>query len=162
MTQTPNLVNDISGLNPVVVWAIVTPRNTDEVVDAMKRPGGPGSIGGGRDSMGGQVASPMSLHLDMRQMNQVLAFSPSDKTIRVQAGIRWRSIQRFIDPHGLAVKIMQTYANFTVGGSLSVNCHGRYMGLGPVILSVRSICLVLADGQKVEASRESNATGRWA
>lgn len=157
MTQTPNLVNDISGLNPVVVWAIVTPRNTDEVVDAMKRSDGPVSIGGGRYSMGGQVASPMSLHLDMRQMNQVLAFSPSDKTIRVQAGIRWRSIQRFIDPHGLAVKIMQTYANFTVGGSLSVNCHGRYMGLGPVILSVRSICLVLADGQRVEASRENNA-----
>ena len=156
MTQTQNLVNDVSGLNPVPVWAIATPHNTDEVVDAMRRSDGPVSIGGGRFSMGGQVASPMSLHLDLRQMNQVLAFSPSDKTIRVQAGIRWRAIQRFIDPHGLAVKIMQSYANFTVGGSLSVNCHGRYMGLGPVILSVRSIKLVLADGELVEASRTTN------
>lgn len=157
MTQTQNLVNDISGLNPVVVWAIVTPRNTDEVVDAMKRSSGPVSIGGGRYSMGGQVASPMSLHLDLRQMNQVLAFSPTDKTIRVQAGIRWRAIQRFIDPHGLSVKIMQTYANFTVGGSLSVNCHGRYMGLGPIVLSVRAIRLVMGDGQMHECSREQNA-----
>jgi FAD/FMN-containing dehydrogenase/SAM-dependent methyltransferase len=157
MTQSPNLVNDVSGLNPVPVWAIVTPSNTDEVVDAMRRSDGAVSIGGGRFSMGGQVASPMSLHLDMRQMRQVLAFSPSDKTIRVQAGIRWRDIQRFIDPHGLAVKIMQTYANFTVGGALSVNCHGRYMGLGPVILSVRSIRLVLADGTVVDATRNSNA-----
>jgi FAD/FMN-containing dehydrogenase len=157
MTQSPNLVNDISGLNPVPVWAVVTPHSVDEVIDALRRSDGPVSIGGGRYSMGGQVASPMSLHLDMRQMNQVLAFSPADKTIRVQAGTRWRAIQRFIDPHGLAVKIMQTYANFTVGGALSVNCHGRYMGLGPVILSVRSIRLVLADGTLVEASRDNNA-----
>jgi FAD/FMN-containing dehydrogenase/SAM-dependent methyltransferase len=157
MTHTPNLVNDISGLNPVPVWAIVTPRSTEEVAEALRRSDGSVSIGGGRYSMGGQIASPMSLHLDMRQMNQVLAFSPADKTIRVQAGTRWRAIQRFIDPHGLSVKIMQTYANFTVGGALSVNCHGRYMGLGPVILSVRSIKLVLADASVVDASREQNS-----
>ena len=39
----------------------------------------------------------------------------------MQAGIRWCDIQEFVDPHDLSVKIMQTYANFTVGGSLSVN-----------------------------------------
>jgi FAD/FMN-containing dehydrogenase len=156
MTQTPNIVNDVTGMNPVAVWAVVTPRSTEEVVDALRRSEGPVSIGGGRYSMGGQVASPMSLHLDMRQMNQVLAFSPADKTIRVQAGIRWRDIQRFIDPHNLSVRIMQTYANFTVGGALSVNCHGRYMGQGPVILSVRAIRVVLADGSVVDASRETN------
>ena len=60
--------------------------------------------------------------------------------------------QRFIDPHGLSVKIMQTYANFTVGGSLSVNCHGRYVGLGPLVLSVREISVVLASGEAVIAS----------
>jgi FAD/FMN-containing dehydrogenase/SAM-dependent methyltransferase len=157
MTQSPNVVNDITGLNPVPVWAIVTPRNTEEVADALRRSDGPVSIGGGRFSMGGQCASPMSLHLDMRQMSQVLGFSPSDKTIRVQAGARWRDIQRFIDPHGLSVKIMQTYANFTVGGALSVNCHGRYMGLGPVILSVRAIKLVLADATVIDASRDTNS-----
>jgi FAD/FMN-containing dehydrogenase len=40
---------------------------------------------------------------------------------------------------------MQSYDNFTVGGSLSVNAHGRYVGLGPIVLSVKSIRLVLAD-----------------
>ena len=77
--------------------------------------------------------------------------------IRVQAGVRWCDIQRFVDPHGLAVKIMQTYANFTVGGALSVNCHGRYVGLGPLVLSVRSLKLVLHDGSVVEASREQHS-----
>jgi FAD/FMN-containing dehydrogenase len=150
--DTGLIVNDVTGLNPVPVWAISQPRSVAEVVEAVTRTTGAVSVGGGHFSMGGQTASPGSLHIDMREMNQVLAFFPHDKRIRVQAGIRWCDIQRFIDPHDLSVKIMQTYANFTVGGSLSVNVHGRYMGLGPVILSVRGFRIVLADGSVVDAS----------
>ena len=35
---------------------------------------------------------------------------------------------------------------------MSVNCHGRYIGLGPVIMSVREIVVVLADGSLRTAS----------
>lgn len=151
------IVNDVTGLNPVPVWAISKPRSVEDVVEAIRRFDGPVSIGGGHFSMGGQTASPGSLHLDMREMNQVIQFSPVARTIRVQAGIRWCDIQRFVDPHDLSVKIMQTYANFTVGGSLGVNVHGRYMGLGPVILSVRWFKIVLADGSVEEATPTQNA-----
>ncbi len=157
MQQNTLIVNDVTGLNPVAVWAISKPKTVDEVVDAIRRTNGAISIGGGHFSMGGQTASAGSLHLDMRDMNQVIAFLPQEKTIRVQAGIRWCDIQRFVDPHGLAVKIMQTYANFTVGGALGVNCHGRYMGLGPVVLSVLEITVVMADGSVVQASPAANA-----
>jgi FAD/FMN-containing dehydrogenase len=150
------VVNDVTGLNPVPVWAVVAPTSIQEVQDAIRRTTGPISIGGGRFSMGGQVANPGSLHLDMRRMNRILHFSPVDKRVRVQAGIRWCDLQRFIDPHDLSIKIMQTYANFTVGGSLSVNVHGRYVGLGPLILSVRAIVLVRADGERVEADPHHN------
>ena len=89
--QTQNLiVNDVTGLNPVSVWAISKPRSVADVVDAVKRTDGPISVGGGHFSMGGQTASPGSLHLDMREMNQVILFAPQEKTIRVQAGIRDR------------------------------------------------------------------------
>lgn len=149
-----HIVNDVTQLNPVRVMAIVAPTSTEEVQEALRRTSGPVSIGGGRFSMGGQTASPGSVHIDMRGMNRILAFSPEHKAIHVQAGARWCDIQRFIDPHGLAVKIMQTYANFTVGGALSVNCHGRYVGLGPLVLSVRSLTLVLHDGTAMMCSRE--------
>jgi len=152
-----HIVNDITQLNPVPVWAIARPTSIDEVQEALRRTSGPISVGGGHFSMGGQTASPGSLHLDMRKMNRVISFSPVERTIRVQAGIRWCDIQRFVDPHGLAVKIMQTYANFTVGGSISVNVHGRYIGLGPLILSVRSVKLVLASGEIVEAGPKHSA-----
>ncbi|MCI4568274.1 FAD-binding protein [Lysobacter sp. CFH 32150] len=151
------IVNDVTRLNPVRVWAVAVPTSVEDVQDAVRRAEGPVSIGGGHFSMGGQTASPGSLHLDMRRLNQVLAFHPQQRTIRVQAGIRWCDIQRFIDPHDLSVRIMQTYANFTVGGSLSVNVHGRYVGLGPLILSVNAIRVVLADGELVEATPTRNS-----
>src|SRR5262245_25107286 len=157
MTQQPLVVQEVTGLHPVPVFAIARPTTVEEVQQAMRRTDVPVSVGGGHFSMGGQTASPGSLHLDLRALNQVIAFSPLDRTLRVQAGIRWCDIQKFVDPHGLAVQIMQTYANFTVGGSLSVNCHGRYIGLGPVVLSVRRIRLVLPGGELVDASPAQNA-----
>ncbi|UXI68821.1 FAD-binding protein [Tahibacter amnicola] len=157
MTSNQQMVTDVTGLYAVPVWAIVTPTSTADVQAALARTNGPVAIGGGRFSMGGQAASPGALHLDMRQMNQIVQFAPLERTVRVQAGVRWCDLQRFLDPHGLAVKIMQSYANFTVGGSLSVNVHGRYVGLGPLILSVRAIAVVLADGQLVEATPTRNS-----
>ncbi|HQR35964.1 MAG TPA: FAD-binding protein [Blastocatellia bacterium] len=156
MPEQQHIINDVTGLNPISVWAIAKPTTIEEIQDAIRRTNGPISIGGGRFSMGGQTASPGSLHLDMRSFNQVVEFSPLRRTIRVQTGIRWCDIQKFIDPHNLSIKIMQTYANFTVGGSLSVNVHGRYIGLGPLILSVRAIAMVLANGDLVEASPTQN------
>ncbi len=150
-------VNDVTKLNRIEVFSIATPRSTLDVANVLARTDLPVSVGGGHFSMGGHTASTGTLHLDLRQMNQVLRFEPADAVIRVQAGIRWCDVQHFVDPHGLAVKIMQTYANFTVGGALSVNAHGRYMGLGPVVLSVRAITLVLADGTVVDVSPSLHA-----
>jgi FAD/FMN-containing dehydrogenase len=150
---SPLIINDVSQLNPIHVNEVITPTTTAEIVEAVRRHPGPISIGGARHSMGGQTATNGALFIDMRQFNRILDFSPTAKTITVQAGMRWRQIQEQIDSANLSVKIMQSYANFTVGGSLSVNAHGRYVGLGPIILSVKSLKVVLADGTIVEAVR---------
>ena len=93
----------------------------------------------------------------MRGFNKVVAFDPQKKTITVQAGATWRDIQEKIDPYNLSVSIMQTYSNFTIGGALSVNCHGRYVNAGPLVLSVKAIKVVLADGSVVDATPTSNS-----
>jgi len=152
-----HIVNDISQLNPITVARVMQPHSVDEIVSAIQTSTGPISIGGGRNSQGGQTAIEASLHLDMRQFNQILAFSAQQQSITVQSGITWRKLQEYIDPHNLSIKIMQTYSNFTVGGSLSVNVHGRYIGHGPIITSAQSIQLVLADGSIKSASPEKNA-----
>lgn len=151
------VVNDVTQLNPIVVDRVVAPTSIDDISAALRSTGGAVSIGGARKSQGGQIADEGSLHLDMRRFNKVVAFDPVHKSITVQAGITWRDIQEAIDPSNLSVSIMQTYANFTVGGSLSVNCHGRYVDAGPVVLSVKAIRVVLADGSVVEATPTRNS-----
>ncbi|MEM6292030.1 MAG: FAD-binding protein [Myxococcota bacterium] len=150
-----NVVDDVTKLNPVEVAAVVTPRTVAEVQAALQESSVPVSVGGGRFSMGGHTASPGSMHLDMRRLNRIVEINVSERRIVVEAGARWCDVQRAIDPLNLSVKTMQTYANFTVGGSVSVNCHGRYVGLGPIVLSVRSLSVVLADGRLVRCSRDA-------
>lgn len=150
------VVNDITQLNPVPMARVVTPHSVADIAAAIQGSSGPVSIGGGRYSMGGQTAIDYGLQIDMREFDDVVAFDAAQREVVVQSGITWRELQEYIDPHDLSVKIMQTYANFTVGGSLSVNVHGRYIGHGPIISSVRAIKLVLADGSVVSASREEN------
>lgn len=150
------IIDDVTKLNPVLVAKVMRPQTVEELCEIVSTNNGPISTGGGRFSMGGQTASPHSVHIDMRGLNRVLHFSKEEKLIKVQVGIRWCDIQQYIDEYGLSVKVMQTYANFTVGGALSVNAHGRYIGMGPLVLSVRSVDVALADGALINATRTTN------
>ncbi len=145
-------VSEITGLYPVRMARVVTPHTVDEIARAVAASPGPISIGGGRYSMGGQTATPDGVQLDLREFRGVVAFDSAARTITVHSGTRWREVQEAIDPAGLAVKIMQTYNTFTVGGALSVNAHGRYIGQGPLARSVHALTLVLADGRVVRTS----------
>ncbi|OYU82776.1 MAG: FAD-binding protein [Flavobacterium sp. BFFFF2] len=151
------IINDVTQLNPIIISKVETPTSIKDLQNIIKLSDNPISVGGGRFSMGGQTASTGSTHIDMRKLNKIVEFSAENKTIIVEAGIRWCDIQLFVDGHNLSVKIMQTYANFTVGGSLSVNCHGRYIGMGAVILSVKSLEVILANGDMVYCSAIENS-----
>ncbi len=153
----PLTVCNVTHLNSVKVAGIADVRGTSDVRQALRKWQGKVSVGGGRFSMGGQTAIEGGLQLDMRPMNAVVNFDPAKKTVRVQAGMRWRDLQSLIDPHGLSVRTMQSYASFTLGGSVSVNCHGRYVGHGPVSRSVRALQLVLPHGEVVEANRQTQS-----
>lgn len=150
LTSAGPLVANVTALYSVEVARIEVPRSTGEVSALVRNWPGKVAVGGGRYSMGGQVAIASGLHLDLRQINQLVWLRPAQRLVRVQAGMRWRDLQDHLDPLDLAVKTMQSYSNFTVGGSVSVNCHGRYVGHGPVGHTVRALQLVLADGAVVE------------
>lgn len=152
----PLISNDITQLNPIPISDIAHPSSTADVVELVKNHTGPISIAGGKYSMGGQTATDNALQIDIKKLNHILAFDPKKKEITVETGANWRQIQELIDPYNLSVQIMQSYADFTVGGSLSVNVHGRYVGEGPIILSVKQIKMVLADGSLITASPTEN------
>ena len=156
LTTHAVVVNDITGMTPVEVTSIVQPESTQQVAELIKNTDGPVSIAGGKYSMGGQTAIKNGIQIDTQKLNHVISFDPKEKLLTIETGANWRQVQELIDPYNLSVKIMQSYANFSIGGSLSVNVHGRYIGEGPIILSVEKIKIVLADGSIVVASPTEN------
>lgn len=147
-------VANVTGLYTVEVARVEVPLDTASVSRLVREWPGQIAIGGGRFSMGGQIAVAQGLHLDMRQMKRIVWLRPAERLVRVQAGMTWRDLQDHLDPLGLAVKTMQSFASFSIGGSVSVNVHGRYVGHGPVGNTVRALQIVLADGSVHECSRE--------
>lgn len=155
--QLENLtINDVTQINPINVNRLIIPKTTDEIRNAILNSKGPISIGGGKYSMGGQTSFENSLHIDMRKFNKVLNLDTINKTVTVQPGIIWIDLQNIIDKYNLSIKIMQTYSNFTVGGSMSVNCHGRYIGHGSIVSSIISLKVLTANGEIINASRTEN------
>ena len=114
-------------------------------------------ISGSRHSQGGHIVYPGALLLDMSGFNQVISLSPENRTITVQSGVTWSQIQQAINPHGLAIKVMQSSNIFTVGGSLGANVHGRDPRHGPLIETVRRLKIALPGGEVVVVSRQDKA-----
>lgn len=113
--------------------------------------------------MGGQQFGSGVTVLDTRPMARVLGFDRRQGLIEVEAGIQWPELvdyllaaqQDRVDQWGIAQK--QTGANFfTVGGSVSANCHGRGLTMAPIVGDVESLRLVRADGSVVACSRAQN------
>jgi FAD/FMN-containing dehydrogenase len=147
-------VDDVSALNHTLVKRIEQPKSADEIAALLKATREAISIGGSKHSMGGQSLYPGSLHLDLLGLGRLIWLDLSTRRVRVQAGMRWRELQTLIDPHNLSVAVMQSYSNFTVGGSVSVNAHGRYRDSGALVASVRALQLVTANGETLELSRQ--------
>jgi FAD/FMN-containing dehydrogenase len=116
--------------------------------------GGHIAIAGRRHSMGGHTLAEGATVIDMMPLRHVQV-DVAGKTVTVGAGATWTDIVPLLQKQGLAVKVMQSNNDFTVGGSLSVNCHGWQHGLPPISSTVRSLRVVRADGQAVECRRDN-------
>jgi decaprenylphospho-beta-D-ribofuranose 2-oxidase len=153
------VISDVSGLMPVKVKKIVQENKTEDLVIIIKEAKEKDlkiSIAGTRHSMGGHTYYKDAIVLDMTNYNQILDFNPLEKTITVQSGATWNDIQHYINPYGLAVKVMQSQNIFTIGGSLSANAHGRDIRYGSLIDTIKSFRLLTADGEILNVSRDEN------
>jgi FAD/FMN-containing dehydrogenase len=92
---------------------------------------------------------------DMLPFNQ-MSLDSKRRLLAVGAGARWADIVPFLDHQGLAVAVMQSNNDFTVGGSLSVNCHGWQHNSRPIASTVESFRLATAAGEIITCSRTEN------
>jgi FAD/FMN-containing dehydrogenase len=156
-------LDDVSGLNSSAAAETITiPSDPAEAERALitlvtraAREGRKIVVSGAQHSMGGHTLYPGGLAVDMRPFNR-MSLDASRRVLTVGAGARWLEVIPFLDRHGLAVAVMQSNNDFTVGGSLSVNCHGWQHGAPPIASTVESFRLLTADGRIVLCSRTEN------
>lgn len=160
----PGEIDDASRLNQTPVAEIVEvpfeiSRAEEQLADLLQRARREGrkvAIAGARHSMGGHTIYPGGISLNMLPLKQ-MELDEERNILHVGAGALWSKIIPFLDERGRSVSVMQSNNSFSVGGSLSVNCHGWQYGRPPIASTVESFRLMKADGLIVTCSRKEHA-----
>ena len=150
------IVKDVAGLLPTKVKEIkhgVSNEQLQQWVKHAHKQDEKIAIAGMQHSQGGQTYYPGAIMLDMKHYNKILDYDPKEKQITVQSGATWADIQEKINPDRLALKVQQSQNIFSIGGSMSVNVHGRDIRYGPLIDTIESFHLLQADGSIIGVSR---------
>lgn len=158
----PSTVDDASRLNETAVHEIIDVGVDDAAAIAQIRTGLARAraasvrvaIAGFRHSMGGQTITPDGIVLNMLGHNRMQL---NGEILEVQSGAVWKDVIEYLDQHGRSIAVMQSDSPFSVGGSLSVNCHGWQHLHEPIASTVAAIRVVLPNGEVVRSSRTENA-----
>lgn len=158
------MIDDASALNATAVreiWPVpsepeVAERQLAELLSRARQDGLKVSIAGARHSMGGHSIAPGGIVIDMRPFSSMKLDETTD-ILTVGSGAVWHDVLVYLDPRGRSVQVMQSNDSFSVGGSISVNCHGWQYNRPPIASTVESFRLMKSDGTVVQCSREENS-----
>ena len=159
----PGYVDDASRLNQTKVaevWQV--PVDTDgpegqiaQLLTWARAEGRRVAVAGARHSMGGHTIYPGGIVINMLSWNR-MELDEGRNLLKVQAGAIWKDVIAYLDKRGRSVQVMQSNNSFSVGGSISVNCHGWQYNRPPIASTVESFRLMQADGKVVRCSRTEN------
>jgi len=152
LPETRPGVNDASRLGSSQPRRVIEAASEEQLRSVVLQEHGI-ALSGARHAMGGQARLNGGVVIDTLPYH---AMHLDGDTLTVQAGARWSEVIPFLDTRGYAVSVMQSNNDFTVGGSLSVNCHGWQHDSTPIAGSVLLIRLLTADGKIVTCSRTEN------
>jgi FAD/FMN-containing dehydrogenase len=158
------LLDDASELDATVVRGITfagdsTERTAQRMIPLLQSisrgTDPPMVVSGARHSMGGHSLLSGGWVMDALPMNSV-AVNAAAGTVRVGGGATWKDVIAVLNAAGFAPKVMQSNHDFTVGGSLSVNCHGWHTNSQPIASTVQRLRVLTADRKITTCSREVN------
>ena len=143
-------LNDVSLLSSTPVARVVYPETISDVQRVVKE-SSIVCVRGTAHSMGGHTLWPHATCIDTARMTSVQV---RRNDVVVGPGVSWHALLFALDAKGRTVTCMQSYADFSVGGSVSVNAHGPTTDV--LVNSVKAFVIVLADGRRVTCSRSAH------
>lgn len=158
------LRNDVhSRLNPTRHRRIAQPKNAEQIAEflyAAQTQGECVAIAGAQHAMGGQQFLGDGWLIDTSALSGVLDYDSTHGRVRVAAGTHWPALQTFLEAQrdargqSWAIRQKQTGADdFSLGGALASNIHGRGLDLPPFVDDIEAFTLVRPNGDIVRVDR---------
>lgn len=93
------------------------------------------------------IAVPEDIAIDLSLMRDVLEIDAAARRVRVQAGIRLRSISAALDRVGLALPVLGSIGEQTIAGAVSTGTHGSSLLHGNLASLLEELTLVTPSGE---------------
>jgi SAM-dependent methyltransferase len=120
------VVDDVSQMSATRVDRLFYPRterDVETIVRLALQTGKRLSVRGTQHSMGGHCNQPGSFLVDTKYLGS-MEYCHEEQTISVGVGVTWGDIISVLNEFGKSPQTMQSYASFSIGGTLAVNAHG--------------------------------------
>ena len=156
----PVTVNDVHAqISATRVAGVREPAGLGEAAGGI-RSGGV-SVCGGRYSSGGQAFRTDGVLVDTRRMSGVTSIDQGAGLVTAAAGTRWPELIAALRERapGWTIRQKQSGADeVSLGGTLSVNAHGRCLDQAPIVQDVESLTVYdPGSGKILRCSRTENA-----
>ena len=136
----------------------IATEQLSELVQRARAEGRKIAIAGSQHSMGGHTLVDAGWLIDMRcpAFRQIEAVQRrgDHATVRVGSGVTWHELLLVLDREGWSVDVMQSNDDFTVGGSVSVNCHGWNPVSESIAATVEAFTIIHPDGTVSDCRRD--------
>ena len=124
--------------------SFVVPRSEDELCAAVAEANRVRIVGGGHSFNDGPLCSDRMISLDA--LDKVLHIDATNKTARVQGGIRLRDLNRALWSAGLGLPVLGSTDAQSVAGLASTDLHGTGRDHGFLSEQILSLRVIAADG----------------
>ena len=90
------------------------------------------------------------------KLNNILSLDSVNKTVTVEAGIKYGELSPYLDKQGFALHNLASLPHISVAGSIITATHGSGVHNGNLSTAVRGLEMVVSDGSVVNFSKEKD------
>lgn len=86
------------------------------------------------------------VQITLKNMNKLLNYNAAEKTVTVQAGMRFNDLNEFLRPQNVAVNMVTELGTFSIGGMLGSGTHGSTLQKPSNMLADYVTSMKIVDG----------------
>lgn len=110
---------------------------------------------GTRHSFNDIADSPEDL-VSLKYFDKILHLDREQKTVTVEAGVRYGELCRWLDREGFALHNLASLPHISIAGACATGTHGSGDSLGNLATIVSAMEIMTADGEILTLSRQTN------